>query len=162
MLCICHWCFVYIIMLHLSVLKWDSMVFRMLIFWRRHMETFSTLMALCEGIHETQVDHPTRTSNAGLWWVFIVWQYKLLNKQSRCGWFGNSWCSRGVIVIQIIYIYIYIYAHTMVSTTKRWEGKTLSQFLVYSSSWLLINRLISIWMKMQWLWSPFISIVYLR
>ena len=44
--------------------RWDDSRYS----WRRYpLETFSVLLALCEGIHRWPVDSPTKASNAELW-----------------------------------------------------------------------------------------------
>ena len=55
--------------------------------WRHRMETFSTLLALCVGIHRSPLNSPHK----GQWWSFDVFfdlrLHKRLSKQPRRRWF---------------------------------------------------------------------------
>ena len=62
--------------------------------WRHQMETFSLLLALCDGEFTGDRWFPlTKASDAELWCFYDVRLNKRLNKQSICLWFEASLCS---------------------------------------------------------------------
>ena len=57
--------------------------------WRHDLDTCSAIMAFREGTtHE--INNAQWISNTDLWWLFVVRQNKLLNKQPSCLWFETQ------------------------------------------------------------------------
>ena len=68
--------------------------------WRHRIETFSALLALCQGNLPVTTEFPSQwDSNADLWCSFVVILNKLLNKHSIDRYFETSWQTFDVAVM---------------------------------------------------------------
>ena len=64
------------------------------IIWHHQMETFSALLALCEGIHQSLVVFPSQRPVTRSFDIFFdLCLNKRLSKHSRCWWFQMQSCS---------------------------------------------------------------------
>ena len=59
--------------------------------WCRKMETFSTILAICEGNPPVTVTFPWQSDE--LWCLLYVSFNKILDTQSNCQWPETPWCS---------------------------------------------------------------------
>ena len=81
------------------------------------METFSVLMALCDGIPSvTGGFRSQRASYVDLWCFFVV----SLNKHSIGRWFETPWRSFGVTVMSLKIIELTLQPHLQEATDSNW------------------------------------------
>ena len=65
-----------------------------MIWWRHQIETFSALLALCEGNLSAINGFPSQRSATQIFGVFFDLRLNTrLNKRSRRRWFGVQWCT---------------------------------------------------------------------
>ena len=91
--------------------------------WRHQMETFSKLLALCEGNHWSLVDSPHKGQWQNFGIFFDLHLNKRLSKHSKCRWFEMPSCSLWRHGKEISQMWSYSLIHEYLSSLKKFSLK---------------------------------------